>query len=196
MTVAGPEAALERFAREMESRPDWLRGHVARVVGDARRLARRHGLDEARCAAAAMGHDLFRHCQPPDLLSASRERGIAIHPVEAASPIILHGPLAAAYAQSELEIDDPLVLDAIRFHTTGHPDYPDESLAVFVADKIEPRKLARDRSLQAVAAAAEHNLRDAAALFLERRLTRQLHGGELLHPLAVESRNAWLADRP
>lgn len=188
------DAAFQRFADEIASRPKWLRGHTARVVADAKRLARLHNLDVPRCAAAAMGHDLFRHWQPDDLLDASRRRGIPIDPVEAAAPITLHGPLAAEYALDQLDVHDPDILAAIRFHTTAHPDYSLEALAVFVADKIEPKKLARDPGLQAVASAAERDLRAAASLFLERRLTRQLHSGEMLHPLAVASRNHWLAN--
>ena len=50
----------------------------------------------------------------------------------------------------------------------------------------------RDPGLFAVAAAAEHDLYAAAAMFLERRLTSQLNSGQPLHPLAVASRNAFL----
>ena len=61
-----------------------------------------------------------------------------------------------------------------------------------MADKIDPRKVQRDPGLTAAAAAAEHDLYAAAAMFLERRLTSQLNSGQALHSLAVASRNAFL----
>lgn len=184
--------ARARFEAELADRPAWLREHTQRVVAGAERLARIHELDPQRCAAGAAGHDLFRHLKADELLQRSRRNGIPIGEPELDAPIILHGPLAALHAQRELGVDDPDLLETIRHHTTAHPDLSDEGLAVFLADKIDPQKVARDPGLESVAAAAERDLPAAAALFLERRMIAQLAGGTLLHPLAVAARNAFL----
>ncbi len=191
-TLTDPEAIRERFAAVMSDRPAKLQKHVRRVERGALRLAAIHELDRDVCAAAAAGHDLFRHCADAELLALSRHYRVPIGVDEAAAPIVLHGPLAAAYAQEVLSVDHEEILAAIAWHTTAHPDYSLEALAVFLADKIDPRKMQRDRGLLAVAAAAETDLFAAAALFLERRLSSQLHSGQALHPLAVASRNAFL----
>ena len=184
--------ARARFEAELADRPAWLREHTQRVVAGAERLARIHELDPQRCAAGAAGHDIFRHLKADELLQRSRRHGIPIGEPELDAPIILHGPLAALHAQRELGVDDPDLLETIRHHTTAHPDLSDEGLAVFLADKIDPQKVARDPGLESVAAAAERDLPAAAALFLERRMIAQLAGGTLLHPLAVAARNAFL----
>ena len=184
--------ARARFEAELADRPAWLREHTQRVVAGAERLARIHELDPQRCAAGAAGHDLFRHLKADELLQRSRRHGIPIGEPELDAPIILHGPLAALHAQRELGVDDPDLLETIRHHTTAHPDLSDEGLAVFLADKIDPQKVARDPGLESVAAAAERDLPAAAALFLERRMIAQLAGGTLLHPLTVAARNAFL----
>lgn len=184
--------ARARFEAELADRPVWLREHTQRVVAGAERLARIHELDPQRCAAGAAGHDLFRHLKADELLQRSRCDGIPIGEPEHDAPIILHGPLAALHAQHELGVDDPDLLETIRHHTTAHPDLSDEGLAVFLADKIDPQKVARDPGLQSVAAAAERDLPAAAALFLERRMIAQLTNGTLLHPLTVAARNAFL----
>ena len=185
-------AAQTRFEAELADRPAWLREHTRRVIEGAERLARIHELDPRRCAAGAAGHDIFRHLTADALLERSRRAGIPIGEAELDAPIILHGPLAALHAERELGVDDPDLLAAIRHHTTAHPDLSDEGLAVFLADKIDPQKVARDPGLESVAAAAERDLSAAAALFLERRMIAQLAGGTLLHPLAVAARNAFL----
>ena len=190
--VSDPEAIRERFTEAMTDRPVKLQKHVKRVVRGALRLAAIHELDRDICHAAAAGHDLFRHCQSAELIALSRHYRVPITEDELAAPIVLHGPLAAAYAREAMNVEHHEILNAIAYHTTAHPDFSVESLAVFLADKIDPKKVQRDPGLAAVAAAAEHDLLAAAAMFLERRLTSQLNNGQALHPLAVASRNAFL----
>ena len=185
-------AARARFEAELADRPAWLREHTERVIDGAVRLAQIHELDPERCAAAAAGHDIFRHLKAKELLERSRNASVPIGEAELDAPIILHGPLAAVHAEFALGVDDADLLDTIRHHTTAHPDMSAEGLAVFLADKIDPQKVARDPGLESVAAAAQHDLAAAAALFLERRMIAQLAGGALLHPLAVAARNTFL----
>ena len=190
--LSDPAAIRERFAEAMSDRPEKLQKHVKRVERGALRLAAVHELDRDVCAAAAAGHDLFRHCKDAELIALSRHYRVPITEDEEAAPIVLHGPLAAAYARDTLNVDHDEILSSIAYHTTAHPEFSLEALAVFVADKIDPRKVQRDPGLAAVGAAAEHDLYAAAAMFLERRLTSQLNSGQALHPLAVASRNAFL----
>lgn len=190
-----PVAILERYHEAMLERPQQLQSHVRRVEAGARHLAAVHELDRDVCAAAAAGHDLFRHCSDDELLQLSRQYRVAVSDEERAAPIILHGPIAAAWSREELGVAHDEILCAIAHHTTAHPQYTEAALAVFLADKIDPRKVERDAGLRAVAAAAEHDLYAASAMFLERRLTEQLASGRPLHPLAVTSRNAFLRRR-
>lgn len=191
-TLTDPEAIRERFVEAMADRPEKLQKHARRVERGALHLAAVHELDRDICAAAAAGHDLFRHCKDSELLALSRHYRVPIGEDELAAPIVLHGPLAAVYAREAMQIEHDEILSAISHHTTAHPDYSLESLVVFLADKVEPRKARNDPGLMAVAAAAEHDLYAAAAMFLERRLTSQLNNGQPLHALAVASRNAFL----
>ena len=180
-----------RFNVVVDGLPEWLQAHTRRVAEIAVELADAHGLDPDVCAAAATGHDIFRHLAPDELLARSLDAQIEISEVERAAPIILHGPLAARYAAAELGVAHPAILQAIRFHTTCHEGLDGEGLAVFAADKIEPAKLERDPGLAPIADAARRDLREAAALFLERRMRKQLKRGELLHPLSADARNAF-----
>ena len=192
MPTTFPAEARARFDRALADRPEWLRQHTRRVVDGALHLARIHELDPDVCAAAAAGHDLFRHLDPDAILERARARGLTITDADLAAPIVLHGPLAAHYAARELEIDHSDILSAIHYHTNAHPDLSEEALAVFLADKVDPNKVQRGPGLAAVAAAAERDLHAATTLFLERRLSHQLATGQQLHPLAVEARNALL----
>ena len=182
----------ERFAAELETRPVWLREHCERVAAVATQLARRHGLDPERCAAASLGHDLFRHVEPARLLSQATELGIAVNDVERVVPLLLHGPVAACVAEREWGAGDAELLEAIRWHTTAHPALSSLGRIVFLADKIEPAKLAAKPALGEIETLAQDAPDTALLAFLNLRLGEQLARGQLVHPTSVETRNVLL----
>ena len=168
--------------------------HIDRVVAIAGPLARRHGADVGRTLLAAQGHDLLRSLTDEEWLARAEARGLELLPVERARPVLLHGPLGALELEERFGIDDPLVLHAIHWHTTGDPGFGPEAWAMFVADKVEPAKLARRPELQRVIDVAEDSLEGSCA-----RLPRA-GGGALpsvegfeLHPHAIETREALTA---
>ncbi|HEY7270346.1 MAG TPA: HD domain-containing protein, partial [Dehalococcoidia bacterium] len=110
---------LEARLREAVSRlPVGLREHIARVEVEAARLAGLHGIDPERVTFAVLGHDLVR-AEPPDELL--RMSAAYVHPdaVQRASPILLHGPIAAELLKREYSCSDGQVLAAVRWHTSG-----------------------------------------------------------------------------
>ena len=184
----GYERLRELMAPEL---PPRMVEHIDRVVAIARELGALHHLPLEPISLAAQGHDLLRAVPPPELLRRAEERGLAILDVERARPVILHGPLGALELSERFGVFDSGVLDAIRWHTTGHPSYPDWAWAMFIADKVEPAKAARWPALRGVEAAARRAvpgaLRGAAARYLRLTLGRQRERGEPTHPLAVET---------
>ena len=141
---------LERLRVEAQSLPTALRAHTGRVVAEARRLARHYALDTARVEAAAWGHDLFRGHADDALLQAAAKLGIEAGSTARVRPILLHGPVAAATAEEHWGVNDGEVLEAIRWHTTARPEMSLFAAAVFLADKIEPEKVAGDAELAAI----------------------------------------------
>jgi predicted HD superfamily hydrolase involved in NAD metabolism len=180
------------FRSRAETLPGWLHAHVARVVTESRRLAQIHEVDPQRLQAAAWGHDLYRHLDDDALRREAAGLGIEEDLAERAAPILLHGPIAAERASREWAVDDADVLEAIRFHTTGRPAMSDIALLLFLADKIEPEKLAADPGLTPVRDLADSHPDAAMLVFLERRITTHLASGLVVHPLAVETRNWYL----
>ena len=170
--------------------PPSMAAHIDRVVEFADRLAHRHGLDVASVRLAAQGHDLLRAVPPAELLARADARGLKIDPVERAEPVILHGPLGALELEERFGLDDRAVLETIRWHTPGHPDYPAEAWAMFVADKAEPAKVERTPALQAVRDLADESLEAAALAYLDFRLHEAVERGWQLHPMATLARNA------
>ncbi|MYA19710.1 MAG: HD domain-containing protein [Chloroflexi bacterium] len=188
--TAETRALRARMAAEV---PDFMIAHIDRVVAAAEPLARRHGADVGRTLLAAQGHDLLRALTDEEWLARAEARGLELLPVERERPVLLHGPLGALELRERFGIEDELVLHAIHWHTPGHPEFGPEAWAMFVADKIEPAKLARRPELQRVIDLAEDSLEAAALAYLELEAERSVREGFTLHPQAIETREALAA---
>ena len=177
------------YARERLSAKRY--GHTVRVAMTAEDLARLHGLDPARARLAALLHDAARELSAGEFLELAADLGVPIGEPERESPKLLHGPVAAELARRELSIKDDEVLDAVREHTTGRPGMGPLSLALFVADKIEP---ARDYpSVGKLRRLAGEDLRAAAAESLRRTIAHNEERGRPTHPASTETL-AWLEE--
>ena len=188
--TAETRALRARMAAEV---PAPMLAHIDRVVAVAEPLARRHGADVGRTLLAAQGHDLLRALTDAEWLARAEARGLEPLPVERARPVLLHGPLGALELADRFGVADELVLHAIRWHTTGDPAFGPEAWAMFVADKIEPAKLARRPELQRVIDLAEDSLEAAALAYLELEVERSEREGFELHPHAIATRAALTA---
>ena len=185
---------LETLRARAADLPSWLQAHTGRVVAEGRRLAQLHEVDPSRVQAAAWGHDLYRHLDDEALLRSARDLAITPDAAEQAAPILLHGPVAAARAERAWGVGDAEVLEAIRFHTTGHPGMSPVALTLFLADKLEPAKVDADPGLAGIRVLAEHDPAGALLAFLDRRITHYVSNGRVLHPLALATRN-WALGR-
>lgn len=133
------------------------RGHVERVAALARELARRHGIDPEQAELAALTHDLARELDAAELRAEAAESGWPdLDPVEWAYPVLLHGPVAAAWLQ-RLGAPAPVV-EAVRYHTTGAPGLGALGQVLLIADGVEPGRHYPER-----AAIEELARRDLAA---------------------------------
>ena len=138
-------------------RPERL-AHIERVAALADRwaVAIRVPADErARWVRAAWLHDALRDAPETEL---TRWAPDAAGPAE-----LWHGPAAAARAEADGERDRG-ILDAVRYHSIGAPDWDQVGRALYCADYLEP---GRDFDRDARAALADRFPADPAGVFLE-----------------------------
>ena len=185
-----------RVAERTAALPEELAAHLARVRKLARKLAKRHGVDKDACELGAACHDLARHMSPDALLEEAVRLDIPIHPVERRVPIMLHGPIAATWLERDDEIADSRVIESVRFHTTGKSGMSDVARVVFLADKLEPKKVKRRPDLAEVLQLAKVDIDTALLECLNRHIVRRVERGDLLHPLTLELRNELVVGFP
>jgi predicted HD superfamily hydrolase involved in NAD metabolism len=172
--------------------PPGLLDHCVRTSQTARALALNAGVDPERAALAGLLHDVARAYSDQELLAAAVRYDLPVDEVEHRAPILLHGPVGAAWVRRELGLVDEEVLAAIAWHTTGRAAMSALEKVVFLADKVEPDKAARDPGLEAVHHAARRDLNGGLIAYLDMQMRRLLDQRALLHPASLAARNAAL----
>ena len=190
----------DKFRERFVSLPDKLRAHIFRVRDVGLDLASRHGIDEERAELAILGHDVARAAKKDEILRLADRFGMSTLDIERRAPVTLHGPVGAELLRHEDGLDDEEILAAVRWHTTGHHSLTPLGLLVFIADKLEPRKIKSypyQRELQHI---ANESLSQAVLEFLCRETALRLQGRRPVHPASVAAINSLLmaneADRP
>lgn len=117
--------------------PDWARCHPTRQEHAARvsdllgRWAEALDLpetDRIRWRSLGVLHDALRDADPEELRFWAR--------MDWPAPL-LHGPATARRLEKE-GVEDGEVLQAVRYHTTGHPDLADPGRYLYMADFLDP----------------------------------------------------------
>lgn len=101
-------------------------------------LCSRFGLDENKGRIAGISHDIARELPVNDKKIGLLEDGYPVSTEEKLNPVLLHGRFGADILKNNFKIEDAEILQAVRWHTTGHPDMGRLGQILFIADYIEP----------------------------------------------------------
>lgn len=114
--------------------------HTLGVMYTAESLAMRYNIDMTKAAVAGLLHDCAKCIPNAQKLKMCRKYHIEITEMEERNPSLLHAKLGAYLAETMYEVEDPDILNAIRWHTTGKPDMSMLDMIIYMADYIEPNR--------------------------------------------------------
>ena len=114
--------------------------HSVRVAETAVKLARLHGCNEEKAEIAGLLHDYCKEYPKEEQVRIAVEQHLLSSREDLLMPQVLHGPVASYILKQEGLVDDESVLQAVRYHTTGHPDMDTLAKIIFIADYIEPNR--------------------------------------------------------
>lgn len=134
--------------------------HSLNVMRYAMHLAQIHRVSVEKAGIAGLMHDCAKCLEAHTVLHYARLAGDP----ELLEPALAHGPAGAWLARHQFGIEDPEILQAIHYHTTGNGDMSDLDLLIYVADKVEPARTYNN--LEAIREAAETDLVQAMRLCL------------------------------
>lgn len=170
----------ERFAQLSRHRQE----HSLRVAAVMEELAVLHGLPADQAFLAGYAHDLAREMSRDALLAEALRLGVRVGGPERQEPVLLHGPVAAAWLEEE-GVGAPEVHQAIRYHTTAAPGQDATGQALFIADGVEPGRQYPRRA--AIEETARHSLAKAYRALLEETLDYLKGRGLTPHPLMLQA---------
>ncbi|MDO4976556.1 MAG: bis(5'-nucleosyl)-tetraphosphatase (symmetrical) YqeK [Eubacteriales bacterium] len=114
--------------------------HTLGVEYTAACLAMRYGADMEKAKLAGLLHDCAKQLSTEDKLAYCEQYGLSVSEYEARNPELLHAKLGALFAKIRYGVDDPEILSAITWHTTGKPEMTLLDKILYIADFIEPNR--------------------------------------------------------
>ena len=172
--------------------PSGLKDHIERSREVSQELAIRHNVDARLADMGTAAHDLARALSRSRMLTEAESLGLRPGLVEKREPILLHGPIAARWLYDDGSELDEAVLESVTWHTTGRPGMSEVAKVVFLADKLDPRKVERFPYLRRVADKSKESLDLAILEYLNHTIEYFMRNGNLIHPASIDLRNQLL----
>ncbi|RKQ88903.1 bis(5'-nucleosyl)-tetraphosphatase (symmetrical) YqeK [Brockia lithotrophica] len=167
------------------------RRHVEGVVATSLRFAERLGVDRSKAELAALLHDMCKEWPPERQAEVLRRHRDTLWLDYDAN--LWHAPCASYIARERFGVEDPLVLEAVYYHTTGRAAMSPLDLVLWVADYVEP---SRDfPGVEAARALAEVDLYAAFCHGVRETILELAWEEEKIFPLALDAYNACVRRR-
>lgn len=161
--------------------------HSVNVAQEAKKLAKKFGADPDKAEIAGLLHDILKDTPPDKQLKIISDSGIIMTDVELSAKKFWHAVGGAVYIRDQLGVDDPEILNAVRYHTTGRKNMSMLEKVIFVADFIS-----KDREYPGVDElrhTARKNLDKAIVEGVAFTLRELLDRGEAVVPETLDTYN-------
>lgn len=183
LTPAMRERLLEQVRAQMHEKR-YL--HTLGVADSARKLALRYGADPDKAELAGYVHDYCK-CWPIPKLHAYLLRYDLPQDIIEGEKELWHAFVGANVIQTEVEITDPEIIQAVRYHTTGRVGMSLLEKVVCVADYIEPQRAFP--GVETIRELAEKDLDHALAQALGGTITMLIERKKTVYPLTLLAYN-------
>lgn len=161
--------------------------HSLCVADEAKRLAEKYGGDMEKAYLAGLLHDITKNAPDEEHLQIFKEFGIILSDVEQNAKKLWHAMSGALYVKNLLGINDPEIIDAIRYHTTAKADMSLLAEILYLADFTS-----KDRDYEDVDVIREYvdeSLEKAFVYALEYSISDLVNQGRAVHPDTVAAYN-------
>jgi predicted HD superfamily hydrolase involved in NAD metabolism len=164
--------------------------HSLAVAQAAKELAQIFGTDTDLAYKTGLLHDYAKGIPASELIAIAGEHNLIEDEIEKKVPDLLHAPVGAWLLQTDLKIDDPAVLEAVKVHTMGSLNMSQLDKIIFLADMIEPgRDYPGQDRLDCV---ARRDLDRGMLYGLDTTIRYCLDKDRILHPRTIMVRNHFL----
>ncbi len=181
--------ALEDLIKQQLSEKRYT--HSVRVAQTAVELAKAHSVDEEKAYTAGILHDYCKEYSKQEQIKIAVEQRLLTSREDLLMPQVLHGPVASYVLKAEGIVDAEDILQAVRFHTTGHPDMDVLAKIIFIADYIEPGR--KTPNLDGLLECALNDLDECMVEIIDRTALYLLEKRKIIHEDMIKCRNKILS---
>ena len=108
--------------------------HSLCVADEAKRLAGKYGGNEEKAYLAGLLHDITKNSTDEEHLQIFKESDIILSDIEKNAKKLWHAMSGAEYVKRVIGVDDPEIIDAIRYHTTAKENMSLLAKILYLAD--------------------------------------------------------------
>lgn len=164
--------------------------HSLDVADAARELAQTYGSDPDKAYITGLLHDYAKGMSGTELLAIAGKELLLEDETENLVPDLLHAKVGAYLLKTELGINDPEILQAVKVHTLGSLDMSLLDKIIFLADMVEP---GRDYpGMERLQCLAGRDIDRAMLFALDSTIRYCLEQNRILHPRTIKVRNKFL----
>lgn len=162
--------------------------HTVGVMESAIELAGKFGANQEKAEIAGIFHDYAKFRDKSEMeqiiINENMPKDLLMHSKE-----LWHAPVGAYLVRQEVGIEDPEILSAIRFHTSGRPDMNKLEKVIFLADYIEPNR--QFPGVEEVRELAKVDLDKAIIMALQNTIKFLVKQNQAIYPDTIDTYN-WL----
>lgn len=161
--------------------------HSLGTAEAAAALAAHYGADVEKAYIAGLLHDYAKQYSKEVMYCKADQLGLKLDPIIRHEGKLLHAPLGSALLRTEIGFEDPDILEAIAYHTTGHEVMSLLGEVLYLADFIEESRCFE--GVDKIRAVAYLDLDKALLRAVDHTICSVLTRGLILHPHSIAFRN-------
>jgi len=161
--------------------------HSLCVADEAKRLAEKYGADPEKCYLAGLLHDITKNATKEEHLQIFETFGIILNVIEINAQKLWHAISGSAYIKNVLLIDDPELIDAVRYHTTAKSGMSLTSKILYLADFTSADRDYDDVDI--MRKYVEISINDAMLYALQYSIIDLTRNGKAVHIDTIEAYN-------
>jgi len=184
------EISLENIRNKLS---EYRFEHTKRVLRAALELAEINNADLEKVKKAALLHDIAKKLSRIQIKELLNDSGWEIDELEWSLAAVLHAPAGAELARIEYGVNDYDILEAIRYHTLGHPEMGITAQIIYAADFIEEGR--NFEGLKEIQKTVKDDLSKGIYLITSNSIKYQIDAGNPIHSYTNRLRNKFLVKR-
>ncbi len=160
--------------------------HSIGVMKKAEELARFYGLDSKKARLIGIVHDIAKQMKPSEIEEYISKYNVELDEIEKSNTELIHAKIGADISKRKYNFDDQMV-EAVKYHTTGHPNMDMMAKIIFIADKIEENR--NYEGVEEKRQLAFLNIDKAIIETIEYTTKDSINRGKMIHTDSIDTRN-------